>query len=301
MLQEIELAHSWEVLEETQRVLLHAQNLYLQVFNDHILPFLYSNNSSSSTIRPSKPTQITDPHGANAINWSFRRNIHAAFAHSLPLQRFSKTLSYMLYDSSCKIFRIYVRHDGIQPDTTPEDARAFRQRMTDLLQGLERVGLGRENAQKAFAHAMDKLIDSFITSHYVKVDWFSKKSVVPQIRMWIRDGFCPLVELVMECLRCDPSTVQPTELQQWQEMVLGRLGRARVDNLFDFIINWDKSLGAILDIKASKGFVFDKLRSLTITCRSISKSQGPSRTLHPALHNKYRDDYFTLELRRPTS
>jgi anaphase-promoting complex subunit 2 len=122
--------------------------------------------------------------------------------------------------------------------------------MTDLLQGLERVGLGGDNAQKAFAHAMDKLMDSFIISQYLKVDWYEKKSIVPQLRVWIKDGFCKLVELVMECLRCDPSDVQPTELQQWQEMALGRLGRARVDNLFDFVINWDKSLGAILDIKA---------------------------------------------------
>jgi anaphase-promoting complex subunit 2 len=34
-----------------------------------------------------------------------------------------------------------------------------------------------------------------------------------------------------------------------QYVALGRLGRARVENLFDFVINWDKSLGAFLDIK----------------------------------------------------
>jgi anaphase-promoting complex subunit 2 len=137
----------------------------------------------------------------------------------------------------------------MRPDSNPEDIRAFRQRMVALLQGLEEVGLGGDTAQKAFAHAMDKLMDSFIVSHYTKVDWFTKKSIVPHLRMFIKDGFCSFVELVLACLKCEPSTVQPAELASWQEMALGRLGRARVENLFDFVINWDKSLGAFLDIK----------------------------------------------------
>jgi anaphase-promoting complex subunit 2 len=98
---------------------------------------------------------------------------------------------------------------------------------------------------------MNKLMDSFIDSHYNKVDWYTKKSIVPHLRMIIRDGFTPLVELVLECLKCHPSSIELTEVQTWQDMALGRLGRARVDNLFDYVINWDKSLGAILDIKVN--------------------------------------------------
>lgn len=174
--------------------------------------------------------------------------------------------------------------------------------MTDLLQGLERVGLGGDNAQRAFAHAMDKLMDSFITSQYLKVDWYEKKSIVPHLRVWIQDGFCKLVELVMECLRCDPSDVQPTELQQWQEMALGRLGRARVNNLFDFVINWDKSLGAILDIKVGKVF-FVRLPSyhvLTTTIRSTSKSREQNKTSLLAFRIKFRDDCYILVPRQLT-
>lgn len=173
------------------------------------------------------------------------------FAYCLPPQRFSKTLSYILYDAGCRIFSIYERQDNIQLDTNPDKVAAYRERIIALLQGLERVGLGGDNAQKAFAHSMDKLMDSFIVSHYTMVDWYSKKSVVPHLPMFIKDGFAPLVELVMGCLKCAPSSVQPTELQSWQNMALNRLGRARVENLFDFVINWDKSLGAILDVKVS--------------------------------------------------
>ncbi|KAF2871024.1 hypothetical protein BDV95DRAFT_494489 [Massariosphaeria phaeospora] len=288
----IDLRHAWDVLHEVQRMLEQVQNLYLQPFTDHILPFLYQSDGSSSTLRASKVAGHGQAGVADAAFWKFRRDIHAVFAHCLPLKRFSKTLSYVLYDAGCRLFHIYVRHDGVQPSTTPEDTKTFRQRMTSLLQGLERVGLGGDNAQKAFAHAMDKLLDSFIASHYLKVDWYSKKSVAPHLRMWIQHGFCPLVELVMECLRCDPSTVQPTELQQWQEMALGRLGRARVDNLFEFVINWDKSLGAILDIKEYLKLTNAKQYLIANFSQHISR-----RLLHPGVTTTYILDVYIFIIR----
>jgi anaphase-promoting complex subunit 2 len=245
---EVNIGRSWDVLDESQRVLEQVQNVYVEPFNEHVLPFL-QRDATHTTIRPSRPTQRVEDDAAEHASWKFRRDVHALFAHCISQRQFSKTLSYVLFDAGCRLFRIYTRPDGVQPSAVPEDTTEFRQRMTTLLQGLEGVGLGGENAQKAFAHAMNKLLDSFINSHYLKVDWYSKKSVVPQLKLWIRDGFCPLVELVLECLRCEQSSILPGEVTSWQEMALGRLGRVRVDNLFDFVINWDKSLGAILDIK----------------------------------------------------
>lgn len=121
--------------------------------------------------------------------------------------------------------------------------------MTSLLVNLQSVGLGGDGAQKAFAHSMDKILDTFMGSHYMKVDWYSKRCVVPDMRIWIENGFRPLAELVLECLQCESVDVDQTQLKQWQEMAMARLGRSRVENLFDFVINWDRSLGAILDLK----------------------------------------------------
>ncbi|KAF1946741.1 hypothetical protein EJ02DRAFT_218727 [Clathrospora elynae] len=278
---EVELRHSWDILDETQRILEQVQSVYLQPFNEHLLPFLQQ-NASNTTIRPSRPTQLAESDAANAVSWKFRRDTHAVFAHCLPLQRYSKTLSYVLYDAACRLFRIYTRQDGLQPNTTPEDTREFRKRMTTLLQGLERVGLGGDTAQKAFAHAMNKLLDSFITSHYLKVDWYSKKSIVPHLKLWIQDGFCPLIELVLECLRCEQSSILPTEVSSWQEMALGRLGRSRVDNLFDFVIHWDKSLGAILDIKE-----YLRVSGAKQNLTSSFSQQISRRLLHPGATTTY--------------
>ncbi|KAF2011720.1 hypothetical protein BU24DRAFT_377110 [Aaosphaeria arxii CBS 175.79] len=242
---EVETEQAWSVLERTQQIFQQAQALYLEPFQDHIMPFL--EHSFPPTPRPTKPTQTIQPNQAEHAIWRFRQEVNAIFVHCLPPKRYIKTLSYALYEAGCRMFRIYLRQDEMQEDLTMNPART-RERLVSLLRGLERVGLGGEPAQQAFAHAMDKIMNSFISSHYLKVDWFDKQPVVPQLRLFIRDGFYPHVKLVMECLNCD-STVQPTELQSWQDMALSRLGRARVDTMFDFVINWDHSLGAILDIK----------------------------------------------------
>ncbi|KAH7138110.1 hypothetical protein B0J11DRAFT_7264 [Dendryphion nanum] len=244
--QEIELEQAWEILTETQKLFQQVQDLYLQPFNDHILSILHR-FAQSTTRAATRSTHAIEQSTVEKTNWKFRRDIHAILAYSLPPQQYSKTLSFVLYDAGCKFFSMYLRQDGIQT-TSSGSSTTIRKRMTSLLQGLERVGVGGDFAQKAYAHAMDRLLDSFITSHYLKVDWYAKKSIVPNLRLFIKDGFAPLVELVLACLRCN-TNIEPAELQSWQDMALSRLGKARVETLFDFVINWDTSLGAILDIK----------------------------------------------------
>ncbi|KAF2033380.1 hypothetical protein EK21DRAFT_109173 [Setomelanomma holmii] len=288
---EVQLQHAWDLLGETLRVFEQVQTVYLEPFHEHILPFVQQ-GASASTLRPSKPTQIIEADLADATNWKFRTDIHAVFAHCLPGQRYSNTLSYVLYDAGCRLFRIYIQQDGLQPSSTPEVTADCRKRMTALLVGLERVGLGGDNAQKAFAHATNKLLDSFITSHYLKVDWYSKQSIVPHLRAWIQKGFCPLVELVLECLRCEQSSILPTEVASWQEMGLNRLGRARVDNLFDFVMNWDKSLGAVLDIKE-----YLKVAGAKQNLTSSFSQQISRRLLHPGATTTYVLNVYILIIR----
>ncbi|USP73195.1 hypothetical protein yc1106_00469 [Curvularia clavata] len=279
--EEVELYRAWDLLDETQRILEQVQNVYLQPFTEHLLQVLQQ-NASSSTLRPNSHPQLIDSDSASAADWKFRSDIQAVFAYCLPRQRYSKTLSYVLYDAGCRLFRIYNRHDGVQPGNTPQDTHEVRKQMTTLLQGLERIGLGGDSAQKAFAHAMTKVLDSFIGSHYLKVDWYSKNTVVPQLKMWVQDGFCPLIELVLECLRCEQSSILPDEVSSWQDMALGRLGRARVDNLFDFVINWDKSKGAILDIKE-----YLKVSNAKQHLTSSFSQQISRRLLHPGATTTY--------------
>ena len=228
-----------------------------------------------------------------------RREIHAAFAHSIPSERYSKTLSYMLYDAACKQFRLQVRHDGVASRSNElGDTKTVRRRMTILLMGLERVGLGQDNAQRALAHAMNKLLDTYIGSHYAKVDWYSKSPVTASLKLWLEAGFIPFAELALECLRCEPASISPLQRNQWQDMALARLGRSRVDNLFDFVTNWDQSLGAISDLKVSNPschhFAFThfwqeylKLDGAKEHLKNSFSRQISGRLLHPGATTTY--------------
>ncbi|KAL5455658.1 hypothetical protein PMIN06_004330 [Paraphaeosphaeria minitans] len=278
----IDVSNAWHVLEDTQRVLAQVQDLYLQPFYDHVLPFV-ERAAANITIRTSKSNDSLEAETVEAAKRKFRRDIHAVFAHSLPIARFSKTLSYMLYDAACKLFRLQVRLDGVA-HAIPEhiDTQKVRRRMMLLLVGLNRVGLGQDEAQRALAYAMDKLLDTYISSHYLKVDWYSKQSVTAQLHVWIEDGFIPLAELVLECLQCKPASIPPLQRKQWQEMALTRLGRARVVDLFDFVTNWDRSLGAVLDLKD-----YLRLDGAKEHLKGSFSQQVSRRLLHPGATTTY--------------
>ncbi|KAJ9647131.1 hypothetical protein H2199_002117 [Coniosporium tulheliwenetii] len=241
----LDCRHSWSLLEETVNRLGQAQALYLQPLRDYVLPIIHDAPSNTSTAQQgavhSKATQLAS---------KFRRDLDAVITHSIPLQLVSKALSYVLFDAGCRIFDIHP-NQAEPKKPAREDVLHARNRTVRLLRGLREVGLAGDQAQRAFAQAMDKLLGQFIVSHHMKVDWYGRAPVTKKLRQWVKEGFAPFATEVMECLSAGetPLPFGPLEIQQWQDMATQRLGRARVDNLFDYVVNWDRSLGAILDLK----------------------------------------------------
>lgn len=241
-----------------------AQALYLQPLRDYVLPIIHDTTSSTST-----PQQSVAPSKATHLASKLRRDLDSVITHSVPLQLVSKALRYVLFDAACHIFDV---HPGQADRRTPtrEDVLHARNRTVRLLRGLQEVGLAGDQAQRAFAHAMDKLLGQFIVSHHMKVDWYGRAPVTKKLRRWIKEGFAPFATEVMECLNAGgPSQpFGPLEIQQWQDMATQWLGRARVGNLFDYVVNWDRSLGAILDLKVcitSTTYTLEERVTYTIT------------------------------------
>ncbi|KAK7540517.1 uncharacterized protein J3D65DRAFT_615574 [Phyllosticta citribraziliensis] len=226
----IPTARALPVLQETVKLLKNAQSQYVPPLQDHLVPIIKNTSGADRALRAST---------------KFKRELHTTFLHALPQQRFTKTLAHVLLDVGCHLFDL---QDSFPKDAARENGQRLRQSVTKLLRELHDVGLGRDCAQRAVAHAMDRLMDSFIGSHYMKVDWYGRRSVTKNLKEWIRDGFAPLVNDLMSSLTCGEETIE-TNIHQWTEMAIGRLGRARVDNLFDYVVNWDSSLGAILDLR----------------------------------------------------
>jgi anaphase-promoting complex subunit 2 len=159
------------------------------------------------------------------------------------------TISQVTYDCACKMFQLHIVEESARPQKLGVSS-GIEKELILLLQALQEVGLGGDRAQRAFAYAMDKLMNEFMVSHWMKVDWDHLSSVTRKLRRWIKHGFSPFVRTVVAQLGGDNDFSTPgDDAQRWLDMALARLGRARIANLFDYIIKWDQSLGAILDIK----------------------------------------------------
>lgn len=225
-------ARAWEVLGETVGMLRGALAWYCAHLEEHLLPAV----------------RAVGPRGEERVAGKFRRELWGVVMQVVPQGAFARALGAVLFDAGVRLFGLGGEEGG-WGGGEEVDAREVRRRVGELLGGLREVGLGGEQAQRAAAQAMDALMDRFIGSHHMKVDWYGRKPVTRVLRDWVRDGYSPFIKEMLSSLTGDEEVFEANEVQQWSAMAIGRLGRARVENLFDYIVNWDRSLGAILDLK----------------------------------------------------
>lgn len=271
---------AWAVLEETAATLRQAQAFYFQHLDEHLLPVVREAAGGGE-------------HAAERVAAKFRRDLHAIVMHALPQQRFAKTLAFVLYDAGCRLFGLSAEDRWVRRGSDAEDGRQVQQRVSELLRELRAVGLGGDQAQRAAAQAMDSLMESFISSHHMKVDWYGRKPVTRVLREWVKDGYSPYIKEILTCLTGDEEVFEANEVQQWTTMAVGRLGRARVENLFDYIVNWDRSLGAILDLKVSFFRMPSKAFGRLIKCRNTSQRRRHGIISQTAFYNKLFADFYT--------
>lgn len=129
-----------------------------------------------------------------------------------------------------------------------------RTRLLRFLEGLQSVGLGGNRAQRVFAEVMNNLLTEFVHSTYAS-QWESPSLATAHLNRWIADVFSRLVVQVLKVLKAtdeeglQKDDVTLDDLARWQEMGVARLGALRIGELFDIIVQWDSSKGAIEDLK----------------------------------------------------
>lgn len=203
-------------------------------------------SAQQSGLRPID-TWLTSNRGDSRLSNAVAAIRAAAFAetksialHSLPVQRLSKTLSYVLYDS----LRSWLL---LAPD---KEQRGSGEVTLKLLSDLEEAGLGNDFGQRAYAHAMNAVIDAYVESPAMKVDWVGRQSTVNQLRQWVRDSFVPAARDGLRTLAADANdATMPNDVGEWENTAIERLARHRMRGLFGYIQAWDHSVGAILDLK----------------------------------------------------
>ncbi|KAF1812723.1 hypothetical protein P152DRAFT_458541 [Eremomyces bilateralis CBS 781.70] len=240
---------TWHILIYTTSKLVQAHRHLAQPLKDILLPII------------SRPSRRADD-AIEALTTlpiisRFNRELRAAFVQAVDAGRFAEYLEHLLVDTGRKLFSIEGRgnENGEGPELSREEKQKIRERLTTLLRGIGSIGLGGDKSTWVVGAAMAKLLDNFVDSRHMKVDWYTRNSVVRTLKHWVKEGYMRYFQEIMACLEVEsesgpqPSSIPPASLQRCQEIAINRLGRARVADLFDFIVRWDGSLGAIRDLK----------------------------------------------------
>lgn len=139
--------------------------------------------------------------------------------------------------------------------------RAARRKVVKIFRALDNVGLGRDRSQKVFAELMNDAMTTYVMETFSD-QWQAPSSVHANLRSWVEDEFARLAVEVLHCVLSAQTDKEPTkdravelvslnDVEKWRELSIGRLGRLRISQLFDIVVDWDASEGAIQDLKAS--------------------------------------------------
>lgn len=135
-------------------------------------------------------------------------------------------------------------------------AAKARARFLSLLRGVQDVGFGGSRGQKVFADVMNDMMTLFIRATY-SGQWESPSLATNHLRQWIRQVFAKLVGQILDILQTSDTGTAVDEgpnfslgdLERWEDMAVSRLGALRIYELFDIVVDWDTSKGAIEDLK----------------------------------------------------
>ncbi|KAH6627994.1 hypothetical protein F5144DRAFT_577527 [Chaetomium tenue] len=183
----------------------------------------------------------------------------------------------------------------------PDDLKvqAARERLIELVQQLQNVGLAGERFQVLFAEVMDTMMSSFVSGAYAGVwsapdtrsfsatmDSVSRgaplSTVSPCIMSlndWVENHFARLSFEVLACVSSNPQGPLPVslaDLKMYQSLALGRLAALRIQELFDIVLAWPASRPALDDLRAT---ITTAARRKQLT-NSFSRALQ-TRLLHP--------------------
>ena len=181
--------------------------------------------------------------------------IRALFTYSIPLDLLRKHLR--------AYFEQQVRSVFASDDEEEADGINMQQPLAELrrealqkTRSLHNVGLGGLIAQRVFADVMCDALSAHVKTSCAE-RWSSPSTVAQELQEWIENEFARFVVetlVILEDWKGSPgdsaSVLPHSELVRWKEMGLRQLGLLRTDELFDIVVDWDETKGAIEDLRA---------------------------------------------------
>lgn len=239
----------------------------------------------------------------NALMSRFRRDIHALITgSSQSVMPHLRIVLDVMIDETLQLSKAQQVRNSLLPakdDTAGTDHD--RERLLLLVEALAQVGLAGEEFQVLFAETMDRKMSQYIHRAYARVwktyaksrsshglDKDASRSMNLAQPSWCILSLCDWIEnhfarLALEVLsRVDhggtkASVVSLADVQQWKEIGVGHIAALRISELFDVVLEWPASKGALDDLKAS---VTTPQRRWQLTDAFSTALQ--KRLLHPA-------------------
>lgn len=245
------------------------------------------------------------PRSSEAIVNRFHRDLHALISNSAgPIMPSLRVVLDVLTEQALQIPKAEQKHIGLK-DVRVDDNHVdnARGQLLHLVGALAQVGLAGEGFQGLFAEVMDRNMREYVRRSYAQVwktapvnnrgfhglDKGAAKSMSLTQASWCIVSLCHWVEnhfarLALEVRsRTDgpgstgQTTVPLTELQQWKEIAIGHIAALRISELFDIVLQWPASKGALDDLKVSVTTP-ERRRQLTNSFSAALQR----RLLHPA-------------------
>jgi anaphase-promoting complex subunit 2 len=276
-------------------------------------------------VRGIKRFQTADQENVSAdqqlITARFRRDVHALVSNSASPQLtrslrivlihlIGNTLGLPAQNHQVKVDAVKTR--PAPPNENDLNSLAARQRLLELLEPLYSVGLAGEKFQILFAEVMDGMMCDFVKRAYAGV-WAaqseqhgllkpkrtasitglqatkpgSSSPCVASLCDWVENHYARLaievLSRIVDDSRQPPVTL--SDVKTYQALALGRLAALRISELFDIVLAWPSSRGALDDLRAS----------ITTPARRLQLTDSFTAALHRRLLHPGRSTLEILE------
>lgn len=234
----------------------------------------------------------------------FRRDLHAVVGNSA-MEPISGVLKKVLEKRVSIILGLPRRNReevGIQPESPISETA--RQEILSLVSSLKEVGLAGEELQVIFAEIMNRSMTEYISKGF-KGKWSyddgedslgtgvgsnlkKGKSFLPRaahlsspsqctqdLCEWIENRYAKLAVQVVNIIDVETSVTWANK-EKYKEMGIGHLAELRISELFDIVVNWPNSNGALDDLRTA---ITTPQRRLHLT-EAFSKTLS-EKLLHP--------------------
>lgn len=225
-----------ETLERTAEDIRTMRVSYVQPVLDHINPFI-SAESGGSTI---------------SFEDDVREHVHLLCMICIPRVVLSKTLDLVFTHFAMQAFGSS-DHESIEhTDTSFSAQQHARERFFDLLRTLSDARLAGSEGRKSLGVALTTAIECHVKLAYAEISRDGQESVAQELRRWAARVFHPFAEGAAQHLGYTVGVVEGSKSTLSSDAVLEWLGRLRVKQLFDIIVRWPSTIGAMKDVKVGR-------------------------------------------------